>query len=78
MIINDRMAICGTANINDCSLLGQRDSEVCIVIDDYEEESGRLNGQPVPVGRFCSCWRENLFAYVNKLKDNGVYGEILF
>ncbi|CAF4879507.1 unnamed protein product [Rotaria sp. Silwood1] len=62
MIIDDRMAICGSANINDRSLLGQRDSEFCIVINDREEEQGRFNGQPYRVGKFCSSWRRKLFA----------------
>jgi phospholipase D1/2 len=62
MIIDDRMAICGSANINDRSLLGQRDSEFCIVINDSEEEPGRLNGQSVTVGKFCSSWRKRLFS----------------
>lgn len=30
MIIDDRIALIGSANINDRSLLGSRDSEVCI------------------------------------------------
>jgi phospholipase D1/2 len=62
MIIDDRMAICGSANINDRSLLGQRDSEVGMVINDLEEEEGRLNGQTVRIGKFCSSWRKRLFA----------------
>ena len=36
MIIDDHMAICGSANINDRSLLGFRDSEVAIVINDND------------------------------------------
>ena len=68
MIIDDRMAICGSANINDRSLLGQRDSEFCVVINDREEEDGSFNGRPVRVGKFCSSWRKRLFAYVLKLK----------
>lgn len=62
MIIDDRMAICGSANINDRSLLGHRDSEVGIVINDLEEEDGRMNGKLVKVGKFCSSWRRQLFA----------------
>ena len=62
MIIDDRMAICGSANINDRSLVGQRDSEFCVVINDIEEEPGRLNGHEVSVGKFCSSWRKRLFA----------------
>ena len=64
MIIDDRMAICGSANINDRSLLGQRDSEVGIIINDLEHEEGRMNGQPAQIGKFCSSWRKRLFAYV--------------
>jgi phospholipase D1/2 len=64
MIIDDRMAICGSANINDRSLLGQRDSEFCVVINDREEEQSKFNGQPVRVGKFCSSWRKRLFEYV--------------
>ncbi|CAF4295056.1 unnamed protein product, partial [Rotaria sordida] len=62
MIIDDRMVICGSANINDRSLLGQRDSEFCVVINDREEEDGRFNGKTVRVGKFCSSWRRKLFA----------------
>ena len=29
MIVDDKILICGSANINDRSLLGSRDSEVC-------------------------------------------------
>ncbi|CAF1401081.1 unnamed protein product [Rotaria sp. Silwood1] len=43
MIIGDRMAICVTANINDRLLVGNRDSELCIVINDLEEEDDRFN-----------------------------------
>jgi phospholipase D1/2 len=64
MIIDDRMAICGSANINDRSLLGQRDSEFCIVINDREEEDSIYNGHAVRIGKFCSSWRKRLFAYV--------------
>ena len=63
MIIDDHMAICGSANINDRSLLGQRDSEVGMIINDLEEEDGVLNGKPVRVGKFCSSWRKRLFSY---------------
>lgn len=62
MIIDDRMAICGSANINDRSLLGDRDSEINIVINDLEEEQGVFNGKTICVGKFCSSWRKRLFA----------------
>lgn len=34
MIIDDSICILGSANINDRSLLGDRDSELCVVIED--------------------------------------------
>jgi len=70
MIIDDRMAICGSANINDRSLLGKRDSEVCVVINDIEEEECHFNGQLVRVEKFCSSWRRKLFSYVLLLFSN--------
>jgi phospholipase D1/2 len=73
MIIDDRMAICGSANINDRSLLGQRDSEVGMIINDVDEEDGMLNGVRVRVGKFCSSWRKRLFAYVYKTSISFFY-----
>ncbi|CAF5032724.1 unnamed protein product, partial [Rotaria sp. Silwood1] len=46
-LINDRMAICGSANINDRSLVSNSDSEFCIVINDLEEEDDRFNEESV-------------------------------
>jgi len=63
MIVDDRMAICGSANINDRSLVGDRDSEFCVVINDLEEEDGIFNGQTIRVGKFCSSWRKRLFQW---------------
>jgi phospholipase D1/2 len=33
LIADDRLVICGSANINDRSLLGSRDSEIAVVIE---------------------------------------------
>ena len=33
MIVDDRYVIAGSANINDRSLIGNRDSEVCLVME---------------------------------------------
>lgn len=32
MIVDDNLVICGSANINDRSMLGKRDSEVAVII----------------------------------------------
>lgn len=33
LIADDRLVICGSANINDRSLLGSRDSEIAVVLE---------------------------------------------
>lgn len=33
MIVDDKMLICGSANINDRSLIGRRDSEIAVLIE---------------------------------------------
>lgn len=37
MIVDDEKVIVGSANINDRSMLGSRDSEIAILIEDNEE-----------------------------------------
>lgn len=64
MIVDDRMCICGSANINDRSLLGSRDSELSVVINDVEMIDSQLNGQKQEVGKFASTWRKKLFRLV--------------
>jgi phospholipase D1/2 len=34
MIVDDRYVLCGSANINDRSLKGTRDSELAVLIED--------------------------------------------
>jgi phospholipase D1/2 len=63
MIVDDRMCICGSANINDRSLQGSRDSEFCLVVNDIEMIDSQLNGQTQKVGIFCSTWRKKLFRF---------------
>jgi phosphatidylserine/phosphatidylglycerophosphate/cardiolipin synthase-like enzyme len=50
MIIDDRIMIIGSANINDRSLLGIRDSEVAVKIEDTCEIESYINGKVVNVG----------------------------
>ncbi|CAF4337156.1 unnamed protein product [Rotaria sp. Silwood2] len=54
--------------IDDRSLVGNRDSEICIVINDLEEEDGRFNEEAVLVGKCCSSWRKKIFEYVSYVK----------
>ena len=44
MIIDDRMAHIGSANINDRSFVGERDSELNVLVEDTHSIRGRQNG----------------------------------
>ena len=61
MIVDDKYVICGSANINDRSMLGKRDSEVAAVIKDEELVDSILNGQPVKVGKYALSLRKKIF-----------------
>lgn len=44
IIVDDKIAICGSANINDRSMIGKRDSEIAVLIEvsPTNYSSGRL------------------------------------
>ena len=52
MIVDDRIAIIGSANINERSMLGIRDSECAAVVRDTDMVWSAMNGEPYLVGRF--------------------------
>lgn len=52
MVVDDRVAIIGSANINERSMLGSRDSEIAAVIRDTEVLDSYMAGQPYKVGKF--------------------------
>ena len=65
MIVDDRVTIIGSANINDRSMYGDRDSEVGVMIQDRDMVEGRMNGGPYSVGKFshglrCHLMKEHL------------------
>ena len=65
MIVDDQMAIIGSANINDRSMLGSRDSEIAVLMEDTEMLDSKMNGQGFRVGKFshglrCHLMREHL------------------
>ncbi|XP_047334526.1 phospholipase D zeta 1-like [Impatiens glandulifera] len=62
MIIDDRVALIGSANINDRSLLGSRDSEIGIVIEDRELVDSSMGGKPWKAGKFASSLRLSLWS----------------
>lgn len=65
IIVDDRIALIGSANINDRSMEGNRDSEIAIIVEDQELVDSTMNGVSVKVGRFShelrkKLWREHL------------------
>uniref|UniRef100_A0AC34F7V6 Phospholipase n=1 Tax=Panagrolaimus sp. ES5 TaxID=591445 RepID=A0AC34F7V6_9BILA len=60
MIVDDLHTIIGSANINDRSQVGYRDSEVCLLMTDTEFVSGIMNGKPYKAGKFASSLRKRL------------------
>jgi len=65
MIVDDVWAIIGSANINDRSMLGIRDSEIAVVTRDWNLVDGKMNGEPTKASSFAqslriALWREHL------------------
>ncbi|KAI9658246.1 MAG: Phospholipase D1 [Bathelium mastoideum] len=52
MIVDDRVVIIGSANINERSMLGTRDSEVAAVVRDTDMIPSVMAGEEYAVGRF--------------------------
>lgn len=52
MVVDDRSVIIGSANINERSMLGTRDSEVAAIVTDQEMIPSVMGGKPYDVGTF--------------------------
>ncbi|KAL2060192.1 hypothetical protein VTL71DRAFT_9587 [Oculimacula yallundae] len=61
LIADDRVVVIGSANLGDRSMLGDRDSELGIVIEDLVMMDSLMNGVPFRVSRFAATMRRNLF-----------------
>ncbi|KAL8490601.1 hypothetical protein ACS0TY_022561 [Phlomoides rotata] len=77
MIVDDRTTLIGSANINDRSLLGSRDSEIGVLIEDKEFVDSWIGGKPWKAGKFASSLRLSLWSEhigleageVNQIRD---------
>eukprot|EP00795_Rhopilema_esculentum_P005283 gene5283-436_t len=61
MIVDDRFVILGSANINDRSMLGNRDSEIAIIVQDTEMVDSQMDGKHYKAGQFAHTLRKWLF-----------------
>jgi phospholipase D1/2 len=78
MIVDDRTVLLGSANINDRSLLGERDSEVAVLLYDVETIETVMDGKKWEAGSFahglrCRLWREHL-GLLNVVGEEGKEG----
>ncbi|KAI9719039.1 MAG: hypothetical protein M1812_003669 [Candelaria pacifica] len=74
MVVDDRVAIIGSANINERSMLGTRDSECAAVVRDNDTIESTMDGEPYLVGRFphtlrMRLMREHLGLDVDEIMD---------
>ncbi|BFZ63974.1 Phospholipase D1 [Saitoella coloradoensis] len=60
MVVDDRVVIIGSANINERSMRGNRDSEVAAVVRDTDLQESMMGGKPYLVGRFAHSLRMRL------------------
>ena len=60
MIVDDRRVIIGSANINERSMLGNRDSEVAAIVEDKDLIWTKMDGEPHKASRFAHSLRMRL------------------
>lgn len=61
LIADDRLVICGSANLNDRSQLGTHDSEIAVVIEDPTPVESMMNGEPYTASKFAASLRRHIF-----------------
>ena len=62
MIVDDTTVILGSANINDRSMLGTRDSEYAVIIKEKTKKKTKMDGNDYKAANFAYTFRVNLFA----------------
>ncbi|KAJ1644166.1 hypothetical protein LPJ64_004131 [Coemansia asiatica] len=60
MIVDDRYVIMGSANINDRSMVGNRDSEIAMIVEDTEPVHTTMDGRPYQAAKFAHSLRMQL------------------
>uniref|UniRef100_H2LC50 Phospholipase n=1 Tax=Oryzias latipes TaxID=8090 RepID=H2LC50_ORYLA len=64
LIADDNTVIIGSANINDRSMLGKRDSEVAVVVEDKETVVSVMDGQKYQAGKYALQLRLECFKMI--------------
>ena len=61
MIVDDKYVLCGSANINDRSMIGKRDSEVAALVTDEEFVDSVMNKSSYKAGKYALSLRQKIF-----------------
>lgn len=61
LIADDRIVLCGSANMNDRSQLGYHDSEIAILIEDPQEIDSYMAGRPWKASVYAASLRRQIF-----------------
>lgn len=61
LIADDRLVICGSANLNDRSQLGTHDSEIAVVIEGPHSVESYMNGEQYAASEFAASLRRQIF-----------------
>jgi phospholipase D1/2 len=61
LIADDQLVICGSANLNDRSQLGNHDSEIAVIIEDPTPVSSYMGGRPYTASAFATSLRRQLY-----------------
>uniref|UniRef100_A0A669B6G2 Phospholipase n=1 Tax=Oreochromis niloticus TaxID=8128 RepID=A0A669B6G2_ORENI len=74
LIADDNTVIIGSANINDRSMLGKRDSEVAVIVEDSEMVDSVMDGEPYKAGKYAlqlrlECFKTILGTYTDPTID---------
>lgn len=72
LIVDDDAALIGSANINDRSQIGVRDSEIAIVVEDGQTFFSPMNGENVSVRKFAHTLRLKCFTTIFGLSEEQV------
>ena len=65
LLVDDEKVLISSANINDRSLLGNRDSEIGVIVDDENKIISKMNGELYSASNFAyslriRLWREKM------------------
>ncbi|KAM8953584.1 phospholipase D1 isoform 2-T2 [Pelodytes ibericus] len=64
LIADDNTVIIGSANINDRSMMGKRDSEMAVIVQDSETVSSFMDGEVYQAGKFALSLRMHCFRLI--------------